>query len=186
MVEATPDMARYCFAVISSRLKNEKIPNAPEGIPNDPCPIFVSLKTLHGRLRGCIGNFDAEPLHEQLKRYAIASAFEDSRFPPVELKELPSLTCSVCLLHSFEKAANWKDWVLGVHGIRIKYKHYGATFLPSVMPEQGWDHKQALHHLLKKAGYSGDVTESVLNEVDVTRYQESKADVCFASLESRA
>ncbi|ORC88436.1 ammecr1 [Trypanosoma theileri] len=182
MVGATPEMAAYCFAVIVSKLKNEPIPQVPQGIPNDPSPIFVTLKTLNGNLRGCIGNFSAEPLHDQLKNYAIAASFEDSRFPPVELNELPSLRCSVCLLHSFEKADNWKDWVIGVHGIRIRYQVYGATFLPSVMREEGWDHLQTLQHLLAKAGYRGEVTEAILNQVEVTRYQESKASVEFASL----
>ncbi|RNF05641.1 ammecr1 [Trypanosoma rangeli] len=182
MVEATPEMAKYCFAVISSQLKREAIPTVPQSIPNEPCPVFVSLKTIDGALRGCIGTFTADPLHEQLKNYAIAAACEDSRFNPVELSELPSLSCTVYVLHSFEKAADWKDWVIGVHGIRITYKSYSATFLPSVMSEEGWNHEQTLRHLLRKAGYGGDVTESVLDKVYVTRYQESKASIDFLSI----
>ncbi|KAF5223179.1 hypothetical protein ECC02_003718 [Trypanosoma cruzi] len=184
MVEATPDMAKYCFAVISSKLKNEAIPEAPQSISDDPCPVFVSLKTVDGALRGCIGTFAAEPLRGQLKNYAIAASCEDSRFRPVELSELPSLSCTVYVLHSFEKAANWKDWVIGIHGIRIRYKNYSATYLPSVMSEEGWNHTQTLNHLLRKAGYGGDVTESFLDKVEVTRYQESKASVDFLSIHS--
>ncbi|RNF11588.1 ammecr1 [Trypanosoma conorhini] len=182
MVEATPDMAKYCFAVISSELKKEAIPKAPQSIPDDPCPVFVSLKTVDGALRGCIGTFSAEPLREQLKNYAIAAACEDSRFPPVELSELPSLSCTVYVLHSFEKADDWKDWAIGMHGIRIRYKSYSATFLPSVMSEEGWNHEQTLRHLLRKAGYGGAVTEAVLDKVALTRYQESKASIDFLSI----
>ncbi|KAH8603390.1 putative AMMECR1 [Trypanosoma vivax] len=182
MVVATTGMAQYCCAVIHSRLRGERPPEPPADIPNDPCPIFVTLKYLTGELRGCIGSFAAEPLHEQLKNYAIASAFQDSRFRPVALGELHSLSCSVCLLHTFEKASSWKDWQIGTHGIRIRYKSYSATYLPSVMPEQGWDHFQALESLLRKAGYTGQVTETVLNDLTLTRYQESKAGTTFASL----
>lgn len=53
-------------------------------------------------LRGCIGNFVALPLRAQLKDYAYAAAFDDHRFGPIELRELPHLSCTVSLLHSFE------------------------------------------------------------------------------------
>lgn len=53
---------------------------------------------------------------------------------------MPSLTCSVSLLVKFEPAQNYKDWVIGVHGIRIEYKQNGhrlnAVFLPEVALEQ--------------------------------------------------
>ncbi|CBH18430.1 uncharacterized protein, PH0010 family/AmmeMemoRadiSam system protein A, putative [Trypanosoma equiperdum] len=181
MVNATPDMARYCCAVIHSKLRGEKTPEPPASITNEPSPIFVSLKTLDGDLRGCIGNFSAEPLHKQLRDYAVAAAFQDNRFPSVTLAELPMLSCSVCLLHSFEKAHRWDDWEIGVHGIRIRYKNYSATYLPSVMPEQRWDHIQAIRSLMRKAGCGEEVSDAILNELDVTRYQESKSTVAFKS-----
>lgn len=182
MVEATPEMAKYCISVVASKLNRESIPKPPACIPDDPCPVFVSFKTMDGSLRGCIGNFNPEPLREQLKNYALAAAFDDSRFPPIELHELSLLKCTVYLLHSFEKAKNWKDWEIGVHGIRIKYRNYGATFLPSVMSEYGWDHKETLVNLLNKAGYRGEVSDSVLSAVEVIRYQESKASADLSSL----
>lgn len=68
------------------------------------------------------------------------SAFRDSRFNSISLNEMPSLTCSVSLLVKFEPAQNYKDWVIGVHGIRIEYKQNGhrlnAVFLPEVALEQ--------------------------------------------------
>nr|CCC95909.1 unnamed protein product [Trypanosoma congolense IL3000] len=182
MAEAIPEMPKYCCAVIYNKLRGEGPPEPPAGVTNDPYPVFVCLKTLDGALRGCIGNFAAEPLHKQLKDNAIAAAFQDTRFRPVTLKELPSLTCSVSVLHSFEQAARWDEWEVGTHGIRIRYKSYSATYLPSVMPEQGWDHGQAIRSLLKKAGYLGDVSEALLRELSVTRYRESKCTIAFNSI----
>jgi AMME syndrome candidate gene 1 protein len=59
-------------------------------------PLFVTWDTLYGqewRLRGCIGNFEAMPVHEGIAEYALISAFRDSRFKKVEKNELEKLRC---------------------------------------------------------------------------------------------
>ena len=71
------------------------------------------------------------------------SAFQDRRFEPIAAREVPSLRCSVSLLVCYETAAHAFDWVVGTHGILIKFqdkkgKHYSATYLPEVASEQGW------------------------------------------------
>lgn len=52
---------------------------------------------------------------------ALRSALRDRRFPPVAAKELPSLRCTVSLLCAFEKAADWADWTVGVHGLIVEF-----------------------------------------------------------------
>lgn len=42
----------------------------------------------------------------------LCSAFGDYRFKPISLSEIPSLQCSVSLLHSFENAQDYKDWIV--------------------------------------------------------------------------
>lgn len=68
------------------------------------------------------------------------SAFHDSRFEPIALSEIPFLSCSVSLLVNFEPANNYRDWIIGVHGIRIECKQNGrrlnAVYLPEVASEQ--------------------------------------------------
>lgn len=87
---------------------------------------------------------------------------------------------SVTLLQHFEQVEDPLDWELGTHGIRIKFikngKVYGATFLPDVAPEQGWDKMETLTHLVAKAGYH--LNRIDLDDIKVTRYQglKSKAD----------
>lgn len=54
------------------------------------------------RLRGCIGTFEPQPIREGLAKYALISAFNDSRFPPIEERELSSLECgwvAPCSVH---------------------------------------------------------------------------------------
>jgi AMMECR1 domain-containing protein len=45
------------------------------------------------QLRGCIGTFTASPLEENLGKYAGISAFQDTRFSPISINELPNLYC---------------------------------------------------------------------------------------------
>lgn len=49
--------------------------------------------------------------------FYICSALKDKRFSPITKDELPSLECTVSLLHSFEDAVRWDDWIVGRHGI---------------------------------------------------------------------
>ena len=88
-------------------------------------------------------------LHNGLREYAVTSAMKDSRFSPVNQAELPKLHVSVSILCHFMDAADFLDWEIGVHGIRIEfYTERGskktATYLPEVPREQGiwiWEMK---------------------------------------------
>ena len=65
---------------------------------------FVSLKTLDGDLRGCIGTI--EPAHDNLSAEvianAISAAIRDPRFSPVAAEELANLRYSVDVLSATE------------------------------------------------------------------------------------
>ena len=95
-------------------------------------------------LRGCIGTFQATPIHAGLADFALTSALRDSRFAPIALREVPLLHCGVSLLHSFEQAPAWDAWEVGKHGVIAKFvdPHSGrrtqATFLPEVAEREGW------------------------------------------------
>lgn len=70
------------------------------------------------------------------------SAMKDTRFNPVARDELPRLHVSVSILCHFEDAADFLDWEIGTHGIRIEFFNERgakktATYLPEVPPEQG-------------------------------------------------
>ena len=67
---------------------------------------------------------------------------KDTRFNPVSREELPRLHVSVSILCHFEDAADFLDWDIGTHGIRIEFFNERgvkktATYLPEVPSEQG-------------------------------------------------
>lgn len=63
-------------------------------------PCFVSLKTLNGELRGCIGTIEPakDTLAEEIIANAISAAINDPRFEPVQPEELSNLRYSVDVL----------------------------------------------------------------------------------------
>ncbi|CAG8954333.1 hypothetical protein HYFRA_00005956 [Hymenoscyphus fraxineus] len=129
-------------------------------------PLFVTWNTIspltpssHRSLRGCIGTFSTLPLSTGLSSYSLTSALQDHRFPPITLRELPTLEVSVTLLTDFEPCSDAMDWELGIHGLRITFyakgRNYGACYLPDVAVEQGWDKEETIVSLMRKAGWGG-------------------------------
>lgn len=55
-----------------------------------------------------------------------------------------------------------------------------ATYLPEVMPEQGWNKIQTIDSLLRKGGYKGKVTEEFRRTIILTRYQSHKSHASYA------
>ncbi|KAH7888039.1 alport syndrome [Phlebopus sp. FC_14] len=52
-----------------------------------------------------------------------------------------------------------------------------ATFLPEVMPEQGWDKIEAVDSAMRKAGWTGIINEETRRSVKLRRYQSRKCTV---------
>jgi AMME syndrome candidate gene 1 protein len=177
-----------------------------ENIQHQEFPIFITWRQISSsvmvelvekqshesneELRGCIGTFEPFPLKDGLKEYTLMSAFKDRRFTPITIADLKSgLTCSVSLLTNFEVAKTWNDWTIGVHGITIEFigpKDFvgkSATFLPEVAKENGWDHRETLQHLVRKAGYHTATnplsTEFLRNNIRVKRYQSLKHSATY-------
>ena len=58
---------------------------------------------------------------------------------------------------------------------RITSKHsFSATYLPDVIPDQGWDKIEAIDSAIHKAGWSGRITEDIRRSVSLRRYQSRK------------
>ncbi|KAG6833613.1 hypothetical protein H0H87_004240 [Tephrocybe sp. NHM501043] len=161
------------------------------------------------RLRGCIGSFEALPLWDGVPEYALISAFRDSRFRKIDKSELSSLECCVSLLTDFEDATSYLDWTVGVHGIYITFSHpsllqsnsaseapsplssspylprlaskqtFTATYLPDVIPEQGWDKIEAVDSAITKAGWTGRITEDLRRSIKLRRYQSKPYTVSW-------
>jgi AmmeMemoRadiSam system protein A len=115
--------------------------------------VFVTLRTASLGLRGCIGNLwgRGKALHVLVREMALASAFEDPRFPPVRKDELKNLSIEISVLSEFEEAGA-EDVIPGTHGILIRRGINSGILLPQVAAEQGWDRVQFLRHGCLKAG----------------------------------
>jgi AMMECR1 domain-containing protein len=106
----------------------------------------------------------------------------------------------ISLLTDFEDADSYLDWTIGVHGINISFPHpsllkssssetpsplssssylpritskqsFSATYLPDVIPEQGWNKIEAVDSAIHKAGWTGHITEDIRRSVKLRRYQ---------------
>jgi AmmeMemoRadiSam system protein B/AmmeMemoRadiSam system protein A len=105
-------------------------------------------------LRGCIGMLTSDiPLVELVPRMALASAFEDPRFPPVRQDELADLSIEISVYRTgVEPIASADDFEVGEEGIILRLGSAEATFLPQVATEQGWSRTATLENLCRKAG----------------------------------
>ena len=122
---------------------------------------FVTLE-IHNQLRGCIGSLKAyRPLIQDVINNAFAAAFQDNRFPPLNISEWPDLNLSISILSPPEPLvveneaqllqllAPYRD------GLILQDGHHRSTFLPQVW-QQLPDAKQFLQHLKAKAGLPVD------------------------------
>ena len=87
----------------------------------------------------CIGSIEADrPLLDDLRVNALAAAFRDPRFPPLEPEELDELTIEVSVLSRKVPlgVASEADLISslrpGVDGLLLEVGRHRATFLPSV------------------------------------------------------
>jgi len=117
---------------------------------------FVTLN-VDGELRGCIGYpLPVKPLDETIIEMAVAAASQDTRFEPVEAKELTHLKIEVSVLGLPERIEDAGKVEVGRHGI-IGSKGYNRGLLrPQVPVEYGWDRETFLSHGCLKAGLRPD------------------------------
>lgn len=118
--------------------------------------LFVTLKK-NGRLRGCIGYpLPLKPLNQALVEMALAAAFEDPRFPPLQADELDQLEIEISLLTRPQAVDDPARVQVGRDGVIVGQGGRRGLLLPQVAPEQGWDREELLSHCCLKAGLAAD------------------------------
>jgi AmmeMemoRadiSam system protein A len=129
-------------------------PASFNGVLSSSVGAFVSLHTVKGELRGCIGRFlPEEPLYKIVMDLAIASSTHDHRFRPIKKAELNNILIEISLLSPLIKITDISEIQLGKHGIYMKKDGKTGTFLPQVALENGWDIETFLGHCARdKAG----------------------------------
>ncbi len=119
--EDLPTLARKAvetFVLTDSQIKP---PENPSGLLKERAACFVSIKTLDGDLRGCIGTIEParQTLAEELIANAINAATRDPRFMPVSASELPHLRYSVDILSASEPA-RFEELDPAVYGVIVE------------------------------------------------------------------
>lgn len=119
--ESLPGLAR---SAVESFVRNGielRPPETKSDLLKARASCFVSLKTLDGELRGCIGTIEParETLAEEIVANAINAATRDPRFSPVEPDELQNLRYSVDVLSATEPAA-FEDLDPAVYGVIVE------------------------------------------------------------------
>ena len=92
-----------------------------QGLLGAQAPCFVSLKTLEGDLRGCIGTIEParDTLAQEIVANAISAAANDPRFDPVRVEELSNLRYSVDVLAPAEETV-MEDLDPSVFGVIVE------------------------------------------------------------------
>jgi len=119
--------------------------------------LHVGAKDGARQLRGCIGSITGrEALYLNVIHNAVHAAFDDPRFSPLEIDELPSLSIEISALTPLRAVEGPDAVVPGRDGVVLRKGARSAVFLPQVATEQGWGVRELLENLALKAGMQRD------------------------------
>lgn len=152
-------LLRMARDAITANLRGDHAPTRPAEMgPISASGLFVTLRK-HGRLRGCIGTFDAGPdFFESLCSIAVSAA-HDPRFThsPLSATELGDVDIEISLLSPLRRLDHPLDFELGTHGVYVRMGRRAGCFLPDVATERAWSREEFLSECCaQKAGLSPD------------------------------
>ena len=135
---------------------------------------FVTL-TYRGYLRGCVGALEPyQSLAEDVREHAVAAAFQDYRFPPVQAEEINDIEIEISYLTrpeilKYEDPAELPKILRpNIDGVVIRDGMRRATFLPQVW-EKIPDPEEFLEELCMKMGSPTDLWRR--KKLDAMTYQ---------------
>ena len=154
----TPDqksvLLRLAREAVERAVREQAAPDYFDADPVliEPAGAFVSLHTVEGDLRGCIGFPEAQhPLWQAVIQAARLSALADDRFHPVTERELPNLRIEISVLSKPQKVNDVNEIEIGRHGLIVSHRGRRGLLLPQVAPEWGWDRQEFLARTCQKA-----------------------------------
>lgn len=117
--------------------------------------VFVTLLQ-EDALRGCVGfPYPTKPLAVAGQEAAYSAAFEDSRFPPLDPRELEGLEFEISVL-SVPEPIKPEQVKIGVHGLLVKKGIRSGLLLPQVAFDERWSVEEFLSQTCRKASLSLD------------------------------
>lgn len=124
--------------------------------------VFVTITDSRG-LRGCIGYAEpVMPLHQALRRAAVAAATEDPRFDPLLPGELDAVRFEVTVLDepALIRAGTPQEYISSItpgrDGLMVRRGGTSGLLLPQVAAEYGWSAREFLENTCRKAGLDPD------------------------------
>lgn len=114
---------------------------------------FVSIHTLDGELRGCIGTLypQEKNIIEEISRNAKSAAFRDTRFSPLHSNEMGNVDLSVDVLTTPEKVFSKDDLDPQIFGVIVSDDQLNrAVLLPGIEGIESVD--KQLKIVKRKAG----------------------------------
>ena len=136
---------------------------------------FVTLTQAGDRLRGCVGLLEPiKPLYQAVIDNALAAAFFDDRFLPLDKSEWPLVKIEISVLSApvemaiSSPAERLRQLRPLADGVILKAGKKVATYLPQVWEELKKP-EEFLSSLCQKGGWSGDCWKNP--EVKIYTYQ---------------
>ncbi|MDK2973506.1 MAG: hypothetical protein PWP23_3261 [Candidatus Sumerlaeota bacterium] len=133
---------KFSLARIARRAVEDHLHHRTTPLPADPpsefqrpAGVFVTIRTIKGELRGCIGTLEANypTIVEETIDRAAAAAFRDPRFDPVRKEELPNLLFEVSVLHPAEPVESEDELDPARYGVIVSGNHgRRAVMLPGI------------------------------------------------------
>lgn len=145
-------LLRLAHEAVLSVLEHREISLTPP-TPHlaEPRGAFTTIY-VRGELRGCVGYvLPVTSLYRTVAETARSAAFEDSRFWPVTLEEVPGLEVSLSILSPL-RPIQAEEVEIGRHGLLVSRGGYRGLLLPQVPVEHGWDRVTFLEQTCRKAG----------------------------------
>jgi AmmeMemoRadiSam system protein A len=114
---------------------------------------FVTLR-IHDELRGCIGYLESTDLtlFDTICKAARQAAFNDPRFRPLSIRELPNISIEISILSGFSSIENYEEIIPGTHGLLLDEPGIRALLLPQVATENNFNLQDFLTAICQKAG----------------------------------
>ena len=119
--------------------------------------VFVTVRTDQGGLRGCCGSLQPveDDLVQETWHNAVATAFHDYRFPPVQAAELPRLRFSVTVLGELEAVASPEALDPATYGVLVTAADgRKGVLLPAIAGIDSVEQQLAIAR--RKAGIASD------------------------------
>lgn len=157
MTPPTEPDKQHCLAIARASLEQafdaKRALPPPTAFSLQTLPCFVTLHTRSHRLRGCIGRVaTTDSLYDNIRQLTRSAAFDDPRFEAVREKEVADLQLEISILGPLKPVTDWKNIVIGVHGLKVSGHGRQGLLLAQVATEQGWGVEKFREETCVKAG----------------------------------